>query len=250
MVKPLIFVHRGCENWDGDRARFRGVDFVELDIRKTADDVLVVSHARSVKNLPLRVLIDQHPYRQLTRKTGRLIPRLDEVVEELRGRVRFNLDLRQRGMVAQLRRFLKRHRLEREVLIDSRCHHELAELYQEFPNAMYAYEFNYRDYYGLSSHRVFRGIAYLSYFALYPFWPQLVKLVTRRTPFVPGATIYYRLASRGLVDFFHSRGIPVYVWSVNRVAAMRQMIELGVEGIKTHKPELLQQVLSSQQRSR
>lgn len=244
MKRPLIFAHRGCEKWNAPASsELLKADYVELDIRKTIDDVLVISHGRSLKNSVRRVLVDTHKYDDLVKKTGRRLPKLEEVVEELRGKLLFNLDLHQQNLAKDIKKFIKHHNLSKEVIIDSSRHEDLQELSSFFPEAQFAYGFNYKDNLGLESYRVFRGIAYFSYFALFPFWPQLIKLVARRTPFVPAASIYYRIANKGVVDFFHSRDIPVYVWCVKEEEDMKRMIALGVDGIKTNKPGLLKKII-------
>jgi glycerophosphoryl diester phosphodiesterase len=243
MNKPLIFAHRGGEEWDGRMTRLKGADYIELDVRRTGDGVLVVKHDRSVKNSVRRVLVDSHSYSELHKKTGRKLPKLEEVVEDLRGKVKFNFDIKQYGIVDDLEKLIRRFGIEKEVMVDSGRHEELEELSRRLPKAKYAYEFNYRDRRGFGGYRIVIGIVYFSYFALYPAWPRIVKFVTRRSPFVPGASIYYRLVNKGIMKFFHDREIPVYVFPVNREGAMRKMVELGVDGIKTSKPELLKRVL-------
>ena len=41
----------------------------------------------------------------------------------------------------------------------------------------------------------------------------------------------------------HSRGIDVHVWTVNEAAEMRELLDLGVDGIMTDQPEVLRDVL-------
>lgn len=259
MRKPLIFAHRGCElapdgafKVQGSRFNnnFDDVDFVELDVRKTADDVLVVKHDRSVKNTVRRVLVDKHSYNSLYQKTGKKLPKLDDVVEELRGRVGLNLDIKYPDVVGELGRFVRRHGIEREVIIDSPRHDEIEQLSLRLPRARFCYTFNYKDNRGWDGYKLARAGKYLAYFALYPLWPQIVKLLAKRKPFMPGASIYYRMACTSVVKFFHDRGIPVYVWPVSRESAMRKMVELGVDGIKTSKPELLKRILISNENNR
>ena len=46
-----------------------------------------------------------------------------------------------------------------------------------------------------------------------------------------------------LVAYFHARGIPVHVWTVDDEAEMRELLALGVDGIVTDRPDVLARVL-------
>lgn len=248
--KPLIFAHRGVEqenrgnegNW-GNKG-LEEVDYVELDVRKTADNILVVSHYRSLKNTVRRVLVDRNNYADLIKKTGKKLPKLEEVVEELKGKTDLNLDLKEEGLNSHITRFIKRHNIEKQSMIDSCYYKDLEALAEKFPKAKFAYSFNYKDKRGFDSFRIIKGLGYLGYFAFFPLWPRLVKQIAKREPLMPAASIFYRVANKGIVKFFHDREIKVYVWPVNGERGMRRMVELGVDGIKTEKPEVLREILN------
>lgn len=53
---------------------------------------------------------------------------------------------------------------------------------------------------------------------------------------------YYQLVSKKLVRHCHAKNIQVIPWTVNDVAAMRGMIQLGVDGIITDYPNLIKEV--------
>ncbi len=46
-----------------------------------------------------------------------------------------------------------------------------------------------------------------------------------------------------LVSYFHARGIPVHVWTVDDEREMRELLALGVDGIVTDRPDVLARVL-------
>jgi glycerophosphoryl diester phosphodiesterase len=47
----------------------------------------------------------------------------------------------------------------------------------------------------------------------------------------------------GLIERARERGLPVQVWTVNREEEMERMIDLGVDGIMTDRPDVLLEVL-------
>jgi glycerophosphoryl diester phosphodiesterase len=50
------------------------------------------------------------------------------------------------------------------------------------------------------------------------------------------------------VDRAHRAGLEVKVWSLNTVASMRRALDLGVDGIYTHRPDMLTGLLDEQAR--
>ncbi|MFZ0890710.1 MAG: glycerophosphodiester phosphodiesterase family protein [Candidatus Binataceae bacterium] len=46
-----------------------------------------------------------------------------------------------------------------------------------------------------------------------------------------------------IVDWAHRLGVEVHVWTVNAVAQMREMLDLGVDGIITDYPARLLRIL-------
>jgi glycerophosphoryl diester phosphodiesterase len=53
-----------------------------------------------------------------------------------------------------------------------------------------------------------------------------------------------RIVTPGFVRAAHRAGLPVHVWTVNDPAAMREMLELGVDGVMTDRPRVLRDVLA------
>jgi glycerophosphoryl diester phosphodiesterase len=53
-----------------------------------------------------------------------------------------------------------------------------------------------------------------------------------------------RVVTERFVREAHRRSIPVHVWTVNREDDMRRLLDLGVDGIQTDRPDLLASVLT------
>ena len=59
---------------------------------------------------------------------------------------------------------------------------------------------------------------------------------------------YYgiKVVTNRFVDFIHSKGLKICVWTINDEKTFKKLIDMGVDGIITDKPKLLFQVLDSE----
>jgi glycerophosphoryl diester phosphodiesterase len=103
---PLISAHRGACGVDGLRAaeRYRraialGVDYVEFDVRRTADSVNVVYHDHvTASGRALRDFV----YTDLIGELGPEALTFDELLDIAAGRVGLHLDLKESGYEAEI----------------------------------------------------------------------------------------------------------------------------------------------------
>ena len=114
----LIIGHRGAagrapENtMSSFEAAFKaGADMIELDVRLTADNRLVVIHdSRLLRTHHLRDLVANVTYERLRKLTvDRPVPLLEEILDIYFGRILLNIELKSRGSGEQLVRLLKKH---------------------------------------------------------------------------------------------------------------------------------------------
>jgi glycerophosphoryl diester phosphodiesterase len=98
----FIAAHRGSPG-DGvrentiagfERAIALGADVIELDVRRLADDTLVVFHDGDIEHQPLYTLTRRELDRLLP---DRVVPSLQEVADALVGRVQLDVELKERG---------------------------------------------------------------------------------------------------------------------------------------------------------
>jgi glycerophosphoryl diester phosphodiesterase len=60
---------------------------------------------------------------------------------------------------------------------------------------------------------------------------------------VPVSAGPLRVVDAGLLRTAHKRGMEVHVWTVNRPTQMHQLLDLGVDGLLSDRPDLLREVL-------
>jgi len=51
------------------------------------------------------------------------------------------------------------------------------------------------------------------------------------------------VTTRAFVDAAHRRNVEVHVWTIDDPAEMHRLLDLGVDGILTDRPDLLRDVL-------
>jgi glycerophosphoryl diester phosphodiesterase len=66
---------------------------------------------------------------------------------------------------------------------------------------------------------------------------------------VPEGSRGMRIVTRRFVDRAHAAGKHVHVWTVNEPDAMHRLLDLGVDGIVTDRPDLLDDVLAARSAS-
>ncbi|MEI8238424.1 MAG: glycerophosphodiester phosphodiesterase [Actinomycetota bacterium] len=218
----LVFGHGSDDPGDelNSRASFQRLanspyDGLELDVRRTADDALVARHdphladGRAVRDILSVDLPDD-------------VVMLDEVLDIMRGRIvnieiknysidpGFDADERVTDLVLDL---LEARDGSDRVIVSSfgpGCLRRVRERRPELPTAVLLY---YREEVAEVLDRVVRD----GHPLVHPFEPHVDEV------FVSAA---------------HERGIGVNVWTMDeRVATMQRLVDLGVDGIITGRPE-------------
>jgi glycerophosphoryl diester phosphodiesterase len=102
---PLVIAHRGAsrEAPENTPAAFEaaialGADVAELDVRRTADGVLVVHHNASRRGVPLAMLT----YSGLVRLSRHEPPRFDTVLDLCAGRIALDIEVKEAGYEAEV----------------------------------------------------------------------------------------------------------------------------------------------------
>jgi len=191
-----------------------GVDFVEIDVRRTADGVLVALHDATVSrttNGKGRVdALSLGEVRKLDAGNGERIPMVEEVLQMAGGRTGLMLELKVAGLAQLTVQAVQKAQLETPVIYASFLHEELMHvravetesalmvLFDRLPRAPVAYASHYHPgYVGLRHDR----------------------------------------ATGPLVDAFHRENVMVWVYTVNSHADITRAISIGVDGVISNFPE-------------
>ena len=245
---PLRFAHRGSrELWPENTAEsFQGaIDlgyvYVETDVRMTRDGVVVVFHdgtlerttngsgpidhwdIEDLQRLDAAWWFDEANDYPL-RGTGVRVRTLAEVFA-MWPSVHFNIDLKGRRMEWAVADVIKRHGRERSTLVGSFVDHRVAKF-----------------------RRITRGAVAVAA------GPSLAAATFAASRF--GRTVHRSAAAFQLpfdykalpldkkyVDAIHKSGAQIHAWTVNEAADMHRLLDLGVDGIVSDRPDTLNDVM-------
>jgi glycerophosphoryl diester phosphodiesterase len=249
----LVMAHRGGAGlWPEntmlafERARDLGVDVIEMDVRSTADGVLVVMHDATLERTtdgsgPVSALtlaqlkkLDAG-YRFSTdggktfpwRGRGLTVPTLDEVFTRLPG-MRFNIEPKQESpsIVKPLCRAIREKRMADKITIGAFRQGVLDEFRKECPEvATSAGPGEVAEF--LRESRNGGAAGETKFKALQ----------------VPERVMGVRVLTQSFVESARARALQVHAWTVNDAEAMRRLKDLGVDGIMTDYPDRLLAVL-------
>ena len=234
---PIAFAHRGGagsfpENTLGAFRHAVGLGFthVETDVHATADGIAVAFHDDSLDRVTdgAGVVGDlnwSQVRRALVDGTDPIV-RLDELLEELPD-TRINIDPKSDAAVGPLVEVLRRAGAVDRVCVCSFSDRRTKRVRDQIGDALCV---------GAGP----RGIARL-------------LAASARLP-TPGPFDFHAaqvpVRSRGLtlvrpavLAAAHRHGVAVHVWTIDEPAEMHRLLEMGVDGIMTDRPEVLRQVM-------
>lgn len=239
---PLNFAHRGARNVAPEntlaafeRALHQGADGLELDIRLCKTDDWVVLHdAKLNRTTNGRGYVRTRTLEELRhlsaggwfgpRFTKEKIPTLHEVLELAAGRCLLNIEIKAVAAVQKkhldcLINTLYRHRAERRCLISSfnpLVLRRVARLDTRLPTGLL-----------LTGNLMSNG----------------PKATFRKWTGVQALHLHARVLSPRLIERVRALGFYLSVWGADTAAAMKRVIQLGVDGIITDDPLTLHRIL-------
>jgi len=137
-VRPLISAHRGSCGVAGlpaaeryDRAISLGVDYVELDVRRSADGLFVNYHDGVT---PSGRATSSLPYLDLKAELGDELLTLDELLEVVAGRVALHVDLKEPGDEGDTVRILLAHKAGARFVVTTGEVESIRAIKEQFPD--------------------------------------------------------------------------------------------------------------------
>jgi glycerophosphoryl diester phosphodiesterase len=240
--RPRAFAHRG---WHVDdltgmenslssfrRAVQEGYRYIETDVHATSDGEVVVHHDHTLdRTTDGRGPVADLPWTEV--RTARVggrepIARLADVLEEL-PETFFNIDVKADSAVEPIIALLRKAKALQRVCLASFSDNRLARLRR------------------LGGPDLLTSMGPRSAGALWaagriPFAGLAVRGQVAQVPVSQGRL---RIVDRKFVQAAHRRNLEVHVWTIDDEADMRALLDLGVDGLVTDRPDLLREVLRS-----
>jgi glycerophosphoryl diester phosphodiesterase len=233
--RPLVIAHRGASGHRPENtlaayelAVEQRADMIEVDLHRTRDGAVVVTHDEELAGLGGRGEIADATLaevRALDAGGGERVPTLAELLDGYGQRIPLNLELK-RGTRAEY------PELEAETLAALASRGLLERVL-------------FSSFYDPVLHRL-RGLAPAARIGL---------LISRRYPDRAierakglGAEALHpevMLVTRALVDEAHAAGLAVYSYTCDEPAEMERLLGLGVDGLFTNFPDRLRRILDA-----
>jgi glycerophosphoryl diester phosphodiesterase len=218
-----------------EKALELGVDRIEVDVQSSADGELVLVHDE-------RIGVDgRNPVPVSRLKTSELrflLPgflTLAEGIEVIGYRVPLMLDIKGPGFELELNAAIRTHKIAETSSISCEQLTVLRRLRAAFPTMRLGISTGHISSGAPTSPGKWLASAVSRPVLLYPLLAALAAT---------GASeimVFHRACSRSLVSGLHKHGVLVNVWTVDRPISMRRALTIGVDGIISNRPDLLQE---------
>jgi len=201
-------------------------DYVEFDIHITKDGKIVIIHdsdtfnATGVKGLIEDMTLDQ--IKSLDAGEGEKIPTIRELISIVRKKIGLQIEIKSINLLDKLIYILREENLISTSIVSSFILNELLKLKLLEPSLKVGLLLSADLVRPKLIKRKIEKIAKNNFYSIYP----------------PFTTI-----NKEIVDFAHSYGLKVIVWTVNDREIMENLIELAVDGIITDDISLANEVL-------
>ncbi len=240
---PIIMAHRGASAYapENTLAAFKlalqqGADAIELDVKLTADGHVVVIHDQTVdRTTPCKGRVSDLLLADIRRMDagshfdiafrGEPVPTLEQVFKAVGQLTCINIELKifhafHDSLPEKVAQLVKRFRLNRRVIISSFNPIPLIRIHRLLPDTPI----------GLLAMRGSAGFLARSWAG---------RLIGYQSLHVGVNDVTSRL-----IKNVHHRGCKILVYTVSLEKDMRDMFEMGVDGIITNDPLLAKQILS------
>jgi glycerophosphoryl diester phosphodiesterase len=219
----IIIAHRGASAYEPEntlravrRALELNAKMIEIDVRSSKDEHIVVIHDESVdrttngkgyvKDLMLEEL------KKLDAGRGERILTLQEVINAVKKRAILIIEIKVLDIEDSVVRIIEKEEVEKEVIITSFFHPILRRIKE-------------------INSKIKTGVI----FKCHPIKPADLALNAHANSLFPE----HRYTSKEMMEEVHNYDLEIYPWTIDDLDKANQLIEMGVDGIVTNKPDIL-----------
>jgi glycerophosphoryl diester phosphodiesterase len=199
-----------------------GADMVELDVHETKDGEFIVFHDAAYSLTTPRWT--RLTYMQIRDLVGDIMaPRLVDCVAVIPG-MPINISVKRIKHPSQLAKLLNSIHFPKGTFISSPQYFDLRALHRLKTKLPL---FLILSWPPQASAKLYVQIA------------SGMRILRFLPTFLSGVSIHHRLISRRLIELLHERNLKVHTWTVNNPKKMQKLIEHGIDGIITNRPDIL-----------
>lgn len=234
---PIVTAHRGYSAAAPENtlpafqlAIDHGCERAELDVQMTKDGIAMVTHDANLRRCAGRnENIYDLTYDEVRRLdagrwfgqkyTGTQVPTLEEVLDQCKGRIQLNIEIKPNAATPELEaetvRIIYEKGFEHDCVITSQSYNTLCKVKELAPEIQTGY---------------ILALGVGSYYDL---------------PAADFFSVESTFITPGMVQQIHLRGKTISAWTVNRQEDASDLLSLGVDDIITDKPEIVQQLMNA-----
>ncbi|WP_424359578.1 glycerophosphodiester phosphodiesterase [Methanocella sp. MCL-LM] len=226
MYDFMVIGHRGAAGYEPENTlrSFQkgialGVDWIELDIRRTADGHIVVMHDDTVERTTNgRGKVSEMSLadiKKLDAGKGEKVPTLQEAIDVAKGKVKLIIELKLEGLEADVIDIVEKNGLFEDCIISSFFYYSIRRVKELRPGIMTA---AIASKLPIEFHRLHNDFL--------------------------ADTIFLRkdIVSRDIVDEAHRDGFLVCVWNIDDSRDVARYADMGVDFISSNYPDRLRQI--------
>ncbi|MBS1791353.1 MAG: glycerophosphodiester phosphodiesterase [Acidobacteria bacterium] len=235
-MPPLVIAHRGASAYQPENtlaafalAIVQGAQMIELDLHLSRDQQVVVihdetmDHTTNCKGLVGQLTLDE--IKRADAGKGERVPTLDETLDLTSGKVRLYLEIKDRKAAPETLRIIRSRKCQDEVMFASFDIELMRQLGEEV-----------RD--------IELGVI-LGTETLNPVvrWREAFPWIALRHVNYQVLCMQVELCMRYLTKRTKAQGKKLYVWTADEDRQFSRMLQLGIDGIVTNKPDRLVEFL-------
>ena len=198
-----------------------GANYIELDVRKTTDNVLVIFHDSKVDRITNTLgYLENFSYPDIARMHFKLtdsrVPTLDEVLKRFKKRIKFIIELKSENIKDNVLKTINTHALLKDCIISGRNLHDLELIKQDYPENYVCYNItkgeglNLEDFMKQGKDRSLN------------FMPDLINLHSKKI-------------TKEFIEICHKNDILALSWDfigyIKPIEVIKGLIKLGIDGI-------------------
>lgn len=230
----MIFAHRGANSFAPENSLQAfaeaikiNCDGIEMDLRYTGSGDVIIFHDRGLYRMTgydgniQHLSLDAIRQHYLAGNPKYLIPTLEEALDLIGDKTVINLELkrefsRSNGFEEKVVRTLKEFKLRDNIIISSFNPFVVKKIAAIAPHLHLGFIYRNRSQ----------------------------KLMTIGTS-LKSLHINFKTLSKKYVKAMQAKGYKVFPWTVDRIADMKHIVEMGVDGIITNRPEVFYEMVQS-----